>query len=233
MIRLLLAERTFMRTVFVFISLIFSAQSFAHNVSGTVEVILKGEKKKPDLSSVIVYLDPVGTDAKIDPAVQKKQFVMSTKNKSFVPRALAVPLGATVSFPNYDSIFHNLFSVSTPNQFDLGLYKGGASKSKSFEHPGIVKVFCNVHPQMSATIIVSASKYFTLADKAGNFDLGLVPNGSFALRAYADEGQATQPIQVSDTPLKLKLIINGRTFKKVPHKNKFGKDYATNEDERY
>jgi plastocyanin len=222
-----------MRAIATILFLLFTAQVFAHEVSGTVGVVLKGDKKKTDLSSVIVYLDPLKTDSKISSAALKKQYDMSTKNKAFVPRSLAVPVGATVNFPNYDSIFHNLFSVSAPNQFDLGLYKGGASKSKVFERPGIVKVFCNVHPQMTSTIIVSASPYFTLADKTGNFSLGLIPSGAFVIRAYADEGQSFQQIEVGDTPLKVHLTIDAKNFKKVPHKNKFGKDYSTNEDERY
>jgi len=206
----------------------------AHEVSGTVEVILKGEKRKTDLSSVIVYLDSVQKENNdIPPEILTKRFVMMTRNKQLSPRAMAVPVGVSVDFPNYDAIFHNLFSVSAPNNFDLGLYKGGASKSKVFEHPGIVKVFCNVHPHMSATIVVSASPYYAAADKSGNFSFGTIPNGTYQLRAYTEEGQTSQLIQVGMSPLTVKLSIDGRNFKKLRHKNKFGKDYSTNENEKY
>jgi plastocyanin len=204
----------------------------AHEVGGTVEVLLKGDKKKSDLSSVIVYLDQIQGDARITPAMLKNKFEMSTKNKQFFPRFLPIPLGAKVDFPNYDPIYHNLFSVSRPNDFDLGLYKGGASKSKTFESPGIVRVFCNVHPQMSATIVVCNTPYYGHADKSGKFSLGLIPWGIFELRAHSEEGQASQKIEVKDIPLNIKLTIDGRSFKKLPHKNKFGKDYSTDE-ERY
>ncbi len=220
-----------MRFLSLFLFLFFSIQAQAHDVSGSVEVLLKGEKRKTDLSSVIIYLDPV-SQSSIPAEAVKKSFKMSTKNKQFSPRALAVPVGSKVEFPNFDSIFHNIFSVSSPNQFDLGLYKGGASKTQSFQHPGIVKVFCNVHPQMSATIVVSASSYYTIADQTGAFTLSDIPNGSFQLRAFTEEGQTVKKIDVADKPLEVRLTIDGRSFKKLRHKNKFGKDYSS-EDERY
>jgi len=210
---------------------IFASATFAHDVSGTLEVILKGDKKKDDMSSAVVYLDEMKEAAAAPES--KKDFSMSTKDKELSPRAMAIPLGAKVVFPNYDPIFHNLFSVSAPNDFDLGLYKGGASKTHVFTKPGIVRVFCNVHPQMSATIVVANSSYFTNADKSGNFDLGQIPDGTYMLRAYSEEGQAEQKIQVSSAPLNVKLSIDGRNFKKLKHKNKFGKDYSTDENEKY
>jgi len=220
-----------MRFFSVFLFLLFSVQTQAHDVSGTVEVLLKGEKRKTDLSSVIIYLDPVSQSSIAEEAL-KTTFTITTKNKQFSPRVLAVPAGAKVQFPNFDSIFHNIFSVSSPNQFDLGLYKGGASKTQSFQQPGVVKVFCNVHPQMSATIVVSASPFYTIADQTGNFKLGDIPNGSFQLRAYTEEGQTLKKIDVGDKPVEVRLTIDGRSFKKLRHKNKFGKEYSS-EDERY
>ena len=209
-----------------------AANAASHEVFGQVQILLKSEKKKTDLSSVILYLDPVG-QTNISPETLKKNFSMATKNKQFTPRALAVPVGASVQFPNLDSIFHNIFSVSSPNQFDLGLYKGGASKTQTFQQPGVVKVFCNVHPQMSATIVVSASPHYTVADQNGAFSFGNIPNGTFQLRAYAEEGQAAQKIVVGEKPLQVDVTIDGRNFKKLRHKNKFGKDYASEGNERY
>ena len=217
---------------------LFSASlCLAHDVSGTIEVLLKGDKKKADLSTVVVYLDDMKPPAPPQASQQKKEltkeFTMETRNKQFGPRLLAVPLGAKIDFPNFDPIFHNLFSVSRPNDFDLGLFKGGTSKSKTFESAGVVRVYCNVHPQMTATIIVANSPFFTTADKSGNFVLGSVPSGSYMLRAYTDEGQAEQKVDVGENPLKVKLAIDARGFKKIKHKNKLGKDYPTDANERY
>jgi plastocyanin len=219
-----------MRFISAIIILFITLEAQSHEVSGTVQVILKGEKRKNDLSSVIIYLDPL-TRSDIPAQAFKQDFTMATKNKQFTPRVLAVPAGASVQFPNQDSIFHNIFSVSAPNQFDLGLYKGGGNKRHTFKQPGVVKVFCNVHPQMSATIVVSSSPYYAIAGKGGDFSLGKIPNGTFQLRAYAEEGQSVQQIQVGDKPMQVNLTIDGRNFKKARHKNKFGKDY--DENERY
>jgi plastocyanin len=222
-----------MRVYAFLITFLFSLSLFASDVSGTVEVILKGDNKKTDLSSVIVYLDAASPEFKVPAESVKKNYSMETKNKQITPHVLAVPSGAGVQFPNFDSIYHNLFSVSAPNQFDLGIYKGGDSKTQVFQNPGIVKVFCNVHPQMSATIVVSTTPYSTVADAKGNFDLGQIPGGVYDVKAYSDEGQTTERIQVGDVPQKVQLTIDARNFKKLRHKNKFGKDYSTNEDERY
>lgn len=221
-----------MKYFLLILCLFFSGICAAHEVSGTVEVILKGEKRKSDLSSVVVYLDGM-KDSPIPASFMNKNFVMSTKSKQFDPRIITVPVGAKVDFPNYDPIFHNLFSVSAPNKFDLGLYKGGTTKSHSFASPGVVRVFCNVHPQMSATIVVANSSFFGSADKNGNFKLGEIPNGNYMIRAYTEEGQTEQKITVGDTPLQVKLSIDARNFKKIKHKNKFGKDYSTDENEKY
>jgi plastocyanin len=218
--------------ILVFVSL-FAASALAHELSGTVEVTLKGDKKKEDLSSVVVYLDQIKDDPAVPASQLKKEFLMETRNKQLTPRVLAVPVGSTVSFPNFDPIFHNLFSVSRPNDFDLGLYKGGTSKSKTFTVPGVIRVYCNVHPQMTATIIVANSGFYTVAGKSGSYSLGQVPPGSFMLRAYSEEGQTEQKIDMGNSSLNVKLTIDAKNFKKIKHKNKFGKDYPTDENERY
>lgn len=221
-----------MRIVSAVLLILFAVSLQAHEVSGKVQVTLKGDKPKTDLSSVIVYLsDPKGA-TKIPPALLKKEYTMGMKNKQINPHALVIPVGATVDFPNLDPIFHNLFSISAPNDFDLGLYKGGASKQKEFDAPGVVRVFCNVHPQMVSTIIVSDTPYFTVASKDGSFDLGNVDNGVFLLNAYSEEGQTSQKIEMNEAPLKVMLSIDAKSFKRVTHKKKDGKDYS-NDDEHY
>lgn len=220
-------------TVSVSLFLLWAAAASAHDISGSVEVVLKGGKLKEDLSTVVVYLDQVKEAPVIPAAMLKKDYSMETHNKQLAPRVLAVPVGATVNFPNIDPIFHNLFSVSRPNDFDLGLYKGGTSKSKTFAVPGVVRVYCNVHPQMSATIVVANSSYYTVADRTGRYELDQVPAGTYIIRAYAEEGQAEQQIEAGASPLKVKLTIDAKSFKKIKHKNKLGKDYPTDENERY
>src|ERR1051326_5745707 len=110
-------------------------------------------------SSVIVYAEALDNRR-----VQPGRFKMTQKNKSFAPHVLAVPVGSTISFPNDDMIFHNVFSLSRPNPFDLGLYRAGESKDRTFTVPAIYKVFCNIHPQMSATILVVPTSYIAEVD---------------------------------------------------------------------
>jgi plastocyanin len=216
-----------------FLPFIFCPIILANEVTGKVEVVLKGDKKKSDIASTIVYLDQTGSKLEIPASEIKKPYSIITKNKQFTPEAIVIPVGGTVDFPNQDPIFHNIFSVSAPNQFDLGLYKGGASKSKTFDAPGIVKVFCNVHPQMSATILVVQTPYQTITDKDGNFTFPDVVPGVYEIKAFADEGQSSQKIDVRQNSLNVTLTIDGRNYKKVAHKNKFGKDYTTDENEKY
>lgn len=219
---------------FVFILLIsLCTPLYANEVSGKVEIVLKGDKKKTDLDSTIVYLEQPGTKASIPQSELRKSYTIVTKNKQFTPQAIAIPVGATVDFPNQDPIFHNIFSVSTPNQFDLGLYKGGDSKKQAFDSPGVVKVFCNVHPQMTATILVVPTSFMVLTDENGNFSFSDVPPGVYEIKAYADEGQAAQKIDIRQNSIQVMLTVDGKNFKKVPHKNKFGKDYTTDENEKY
>ena len=219
---------------FVFVLLIFLCPFvYANEVSGKVEIVLKGDKKKTDLDSTIVYLEQPGIKASIPQSELRKPYSIITKNKQFTPQAIGIPVGATVDFPNQDPIFHNIFSVSTPNQFDLGLYKGGDSRKHAFDSPGVVKVFCNVHPQMTATIVVVPTSFMVLTDKSGNFSFSDVPPGIYEIKAYADEGQAVQKIDIRQNSIQVLLTVDGKNFKKIAHKNKFGKDYTTDENEKY
>ena len=79
---------------------------------------------------------------------------MLQKGKMFTPHILPIMTGTTVDFPNSDPIFHNAFSSYNGQIFDVGLYPPGTSKSVRFTRPGVVRVFCNIHPTMSAIILV-------------------------------------------------------------------------------
>jgi plastocyanin len=200
----------------------------AGTITGKVELIDKGGRKATDLSEVVVYVE--GARVKPRPATA----TMIMKGKAFNPRVVVVPVGGTVQFPNEDPIFHNAFSVSGDNRFDMALYKRPKVGSFTFQHPGIVKVYCNIHPQMSAVIVVRDNPLFTKAAADGGFTIENVPAGKYTVKAWHERGgEAGTEVSVTDAgTAQARFTLDGSTYKTVPHKNKFGKDYSTT-DEKY
>jgi plastocyanin len=199
----------------------------AGTITGKVELVDKGGRKATDLSDVVVYVD--GARVKPKPATA----IMVMKGKSFNPHVVVVPVGGTVQFPNEDPIFHNAFSVSGDNRFDMELYKRPKVGSFTFQHPGVVKVYCNIHPQMSAVVLVRDNPLFTKAAADGTFTIEGVPAGKYVVKAWHERGgEAGSEVTVTDTgTAQTRFTLDGSTYKSVPHKNKFGKDYST--DEKY
>ncbi len=159
--------------------------------------------------------------------VQPGKFMLTQKSKSFVPHVLAVPVGSTVSFPNQDAILHNVFSLSRPNPFDLGLYRDGASKDRVFTTPAIYSVFCNIHPQMSATILVVPTSHIAEADAMGNYRLDL-PTGRYRITAWSERAQpATIEVVVgAGSQTAPEVMLDESHFVESTHKNKYGQDYS-------
>jgi plastocyanin len=112
------------------------------------------------------------------PAVKAE---MRQRNQHLDPDLLVVPVGSTVDFPNLDPIFHNIFSLSRTQSFDLGYYAEGRSRSISFPHAGIVQVYCHVHPNMHAVIIIAASRWFGKPASDGAFSWSNVPAGNYRM----------------------------------------------------
>jgi plastocyanin len=105
-------------------------------------------------------------------------------DEQFVPHVVAITTGSRVEFPNRDPYFHNVFSLSKPATFDLGRYAPGDSRTEVFEKPGIIKVYCHIHSQMSALIRVFDHPWFTIPDEAGEFAIEDIPAGEHSLVAW-------------------------------------------------
>lgn len=118
------------------------------------------------------------------PKPKPGQRVVSQKQKRFVPGVLAVPVGTAVRFSNDDDIFHSVFSLSKPNDFDLGLYKSGESRDQVFDTPGPVQLLCNIHSSMSAWLYVVDTPWFGQADAGGRFTVKGVPPGKYRLSVW-------------------------------------------------
>jgi plastocyanin len=204
----------------------------AAEIAGTVE--LYTEDGRPVASAEaqygVVYFKPTGASTAL---VAPGTFSITTRNKAFSPRVLPVPAGSTVQFPNADPILHNVFSVSPGNAFDVGLYGPGEGRSYTFETPGIVRVFCNVHHAMMAYVVVLDTPYFASPDARGAFVLRDAPVGAGRLTVWQERSEAwTRDVVLPlESPLVVRLEVTGR---RVPrHLDKTGQPYGDRGRDRY
>jgi plastocyanin len=204
-----------------------AAPAAAGTVRGRVELVDKGGRPAGDLSDAVVWVD--GPKTRPRPASAS----VAMKGKSFVPRVVVVPVGGSVEFPNGDPVFHNVFSVSGENRFDLDLYKKPNSRSWTFKAPGLVRVYCNIHPQMSAFVLVRDNPYWARVAEDGSFAIEGVPAGEWTVKAWHERGgEAERPASVpAEGDVLVALALDASRFKRAPHKNKFGKDYKL--DDKY
>jgi plastocyanin len=202
-------------------------------MSGKVELAFSQDpnvRKHLDYSGVVVWLEPV-SGAVAMPAVSHHA-EMVQKNKTFSPHVLAITVGTTVDFPNRDFIFHNAFSNYNGETFDIGLYPPRTTKSTEFKRAGVVRVFCNIHPTMSAVIVVLKSPYYSVSDKSGAVQIANIPEGSYRLHVFHERATEqtlealSRIVEVSSDGLQLAAIsVSESGYLQLPHKNKFGKDY--------
>ena len=109
---------------------------------------------------------------------------VSQRNKTFIPRVLAIPVGSKVDFRNEDELFHNVFSLSRPNDFDTGLYRQGGSYTQTFRKVGVVQILCNIHSSMIAYVYVVDTPYYAQADASGAFVIKNVPPGEYDIETW-------------------------------------------------
>ncbi|HEY2731680.1 MAG TPA: hypothetical protein VGK52_17170 [Polyangia bacterium] len=123
--------------------------------------------------------------------------VISQKGKAFVPHVLAVPVGTKVDFRNEDTIYHNVFSLTKPNDFDTGLYKQGGVYEQTFKKPGAVQLLCNIHSSMIGYVYVVDSPYYAQADGSGAFTIKGVPPGEYDVEVWHEGSSKTTRVRVS------------------------------------
>jgi hemoglobin len=142
---------------------------------------------RPPQSLVVVTLEPVsGKFARRAP----KRRTIEQRNREFAPKILVVPVGSTVSFPNFDTVYHNVFSRSETHPFDLGLYKGGQARELVFDREGVVRVGCNLHANMSAYVVTVAAPHYIVTDTVGHFAFRSLNPGRYRLRAWIENSDA-------------------------------------------
>lgn len=162
---------------------------------------------------------------------------MSSSQKRFTPHVIAVAQGALVTFPNVDKVFHNVFSRTAGSEFDLGLYRNGASRSVRFNKPGLVRVYCNIHPDMAGYVRVLDDAAFITADEEGDFRLAGLPPGHRTVQVWNERGGEKQfPVDLEAGRRRtLNVVLDGSSYRRIQHKNKFGRDYppVTRDVDRY
>jgi plastocyanin len=143
----------------------------------------------------LVTLEPANGKFKPRPA---KPHVMAQRGREFNPHVMALSVGSTVSFPNFDSVFHNVFSTSPGGAFDLGIYKKGEAREYKFEKEGIIRLGCNLHANMSAYLVVVAAPAYVVTDDKGSFKFNRLAPGKYKLKAWSEKSKApiTQDITI-------------------------------------
>ncbi|MEO5922586.1 MAG: carboxypeptidase regulatory-like domain-containing protein [Bryobacteraceae bacterium] len=220
-------------------SLLATALAVAAPVTGRVELRDSKDatvRKGLDYSGVVVWLEPM-TPAAMPPRAALKAR-MDQRGKMFLPHVLAVQIGTMVDFPNFDPIFHNAFSNYNGTLFDIGLYPPGTSRSVRFGRAGIVRVFCNIHPNMSAVILALDTPYFATTKKDGTYRIDDVPAGEYRLHVFHERATdatltaLSKVVAVGAGPLVIPaLAISESGYLAIPHTNKFGHEYHTPADE--
>lgn len=152
---------------------------------------------------------------------------VTSRGKRFDPRILAVPSGTRVRFPNVDPIYHNAFSLSPGNAFDLGLYRKGASKDVVLNTPGIVRVYCNIHPDMAASVVVVDGNAFSIVRTDGAYGIDGIPPGRYEVHIWSDvAGEQTAPLTLeAGRTTDWSPILDATRYQRRTHTNKFGKKY--------
>ncbi len=170
-------------------------------VSGTVTVVAAPQDRPPPLSpyarrrarppqepgvargstDAFVYLEPLW--GAVAPAADTVARIVQ-RDRLIMPYSTAVRPGQVIEFPNDDDVFHNLFSLSPGNRFSLGRYAPGVSPTHSFDDPGVVRLFCDIHAEMAGMILVVDTPWVVRVGDDGSYRLTGVPEGEYRAVAW-------------------------------------------------
>ncbi len=207
-------------------------------MTGRVELVSSHDpnvRKHTDYSGVVAWLEPAGGNALVPASARHAQMIQ--KNKTFSPHVLANHDGNRRGLSELRSDFSQRILELQRADLRHRLVPPGATKSIAFRREGVVRVFCNIHPAMSAVIVVLRSPYFAVSDKSGSFQIANVPPGSYRLHVFHERATEqtlaalTRPIEVGEGPSQLPPVqVSESGYLELPHKNKFGKDYPPTSD---
>ncbi|HET9623951.1 MAG TPA: hypothetical protein VFP84_21415 [Kofleriaceae bacterium] len=207
-----------------------AASPAAGRIVGTVKVTEADGKPAPPDSVVIVYV--VGFND--PPGGKPATTTINQRDRTFIPDLVAITVNDSVGFPNLDPFLHNVFSVSGTRKFDLGSFPKGESKARQFPETGVVDVYCNIHPEMAATILVLPNHHHVQVAPDGRFRLDGVPPGEWTVFAYTRRATKPSSAKVSvvagaETTVSLALVRGAEPA----HLNKYGEKYHDNDTAVY
>lgn len=199
-------------------------------LSGRIELKEKDGRIVPAVAAVVwVEGAPPGRPSQ-PPSI-------TSREKRFAPHVIAVEKDTTVVFPNVDRIYHNVFSRTPGSEFDLGLYRKGARRSVKLARPGLVRVYCNIHPEMAAYVMVLDGAASAVTGEDGAFRLRGISPGRRVVRAWSERGGEKEAAIVfrPDGRHRFDAVLDASAYRPVRHKNKHGQDYppVTRDVDRY
>ena len=225
------------------ICLVFTAVTvYAVDFTVTGAVVLEQDSPKhgkPQVG-VVAWLKPLDHSSLTKKlSSEPHKFRLTQQDHEFHPQLMIVPVGSTIEFPNEDYLFHNVFSMFNGKRFDLGLYESGMSRRVSFDKEGVSYIFCNIHPQMSAVVVVLNTPYFATPNRDGELKISGVPAGRYQLNMWI-QGASSETL----ANLTHEIVVNGDTSigivtakvspeVNLKHLNKYGVEYDAADDGSY
>jgi plastocyanin len=202
----------------------------AARVDVHLRILLPAQKGHDHWPPAAIWLKPLSGDPPVLPQTNS-HYTLLQKNRMFTPHLLVVPVGGVVYFPNADPFFHNVFSLFNGKRFDLGLYEAGTTREETFSREGVSYIFCNIHPEMSAVILVLGTPYYALVDSTGVFRMR-VPAGEYELHVWVEGmpqpilDRFTRRVQIAPGLDDLGVLnAAGSSLQPARHLNKFGQPY--------
>lgn len=169
-------------------------------VKGTITI---GGKPAPDAVVSIEGLSKEQIKTQMSHTKPQKK-IIDQRNLKFLPTVAAITVGETVDFPNNDKSWHNVYSKGGANDFDLGLYAPGKTRSKKFDKVGVSRILCNAHPNMEAFVVVKDHPFYSATDSRGNYEIKNVPLGKVRVEVWYPNLEVT-----SET---VEIVRDGEVF---------------------